>query len=495
MPRYLQRRRQRWYFVIAVPKHLRHHFEDRAKIIQSLKTRDYDVAEAEALKLAGEWKARFRALEGDNDAAERLARAEYEKTKEEALEGKYQAFADPAPEQGLFDSIDLGIDLEIERIVEQEAPKRGLAPWAGDPLPPDLQAKIDALNDARLIRRGMEPEEHIKYEPPFRELAEEWLERWKRRPGRKATNTAAQYASTIRLFSEWWGAKPIRKIKRRDAARFVEEVLMRLPPSYRQLMMNRGWPLKKVVMAHRNAPGLSTSSINRHLNVLQRIWKWARNLDYCEGDNPFADLREKMTSHNQQVYLPWEIDELQRLLNPPPKRRDLYELILVGMYTAMRINEIASLTWGDLRQGEGGIWYFRVADAKTEAGRRIIPVHSRLSWLTQRQRGADEERIWPGFLPEGIEMKPGKAASRLFGSHKRRRGFNTRRKTFHSFRKNVTAMMENAGLPPNQWARIIGHEPGFTYGTYNPHGLTLARMKEIIEVIRYDGLTYQEPEP
>ena len=501
MPRYLKRRHQTWYFNMAIPRHLRQHFDGKSMIVQSLKTRDLRVAQPLALKLAAEWQTRFRTLEGDDDEAERLARIEYEKTKEEALEGKYQLFwglkgMDPDPEFGLLDPVREGIDFTIQQIVEDEAPKRGLVPLAGDPLPPDLQARVDALNDARRILDDEEPVNRTKYEPPFRELAERWLEQWKRRPGRKATNTAAQYASTIRLFSEWWGSKPIRKVKKRDAARFVEEVLKCLPPNYGRSEADKRRPLKDILAsAPEDTPGLSAASINRHVGVLKTIWRWAKQLEYCEGDNPFDGLREKLTKHNQKSYLPWEIDELQRLLNPPPKRRDLYELILVGMFTAMRINEIANLTWGDLRQGEGGIWYFRIDDAKTDAGHRIIPVHSRLSWITKRERGPDEERIWPRFNPEGPSKKPGADASRMFSAFKVQRGFTDRRKTFHSFRKNVTAMMENAGLPPNQWARIIGHEPGFTYGTYNPHGLTLARMKEIIEVIRYDGLTYEEPEP
>ena len=53
--------------------------------------------------------------------------------------------------------------------------------------------------------------------------------------------------------------------------------------------------------------------------------------------------------------------------------------------------------------------------------------------------------------------------------------------------------MENAEVPPNIWARIIGHEPGFTFGTYNPSGLSLLKTQEIINRLRYPGLDLPQP--
>ncbi len=495
MTDYLLRRGKSYSFRIAVPARLRRHFNGRREIVQALGTRDYDIAKAKALKLAHEHKMRFLALEGRKDAQSNVARLEYERTRQEALSGAFEVhLLAPDPDEAPPNPHVTGIDFEIERIIEEEARRRGVNVHAGDPLPADLQARIDALQDASRELRGEPAPPRAEYEPPFRELADDWLKQWKARPGRKPSNTGAQYASTIRLFADWWGAKPIRKVRPVDAAKFVEEALKRLPPNYGRSKTGNRRPLQEILAAvPEGATGLSASSVNRHVRTLKAIWSWAKKLGYCEGDNPFDGLRERLTTHNSKPYVAWEIDELKRLLDPPPKRRDLYEVILVAMFSAMRVSEIADMTWGQLRRSADGIWYFQVADAKTEAGNRKIPVHSRLSWITERKRGPDDARIWPRFNPEGPGRKAGEDASRMFSAFKHKRGFSDRRKTFHSFRKNVTRIMEDHGIPPNQWARIIGHEPGFTYGTYNPAGLSLARMRDIIELIEYPGLHFAVP--
>jgi len=501
MAKYLKQHGRAYYFRIAVPAHLRPHFKGKSEIVESLGTRDFDIAKAKAYSLAHEHLMRFRALEGSEDIHQALARQEYERTRREALEGGYRVRMDPDDEDTLPGHIRgelLGIQFEIDKIVDEEAPRRGIRVHNGDALPEDMQARLDALNHAHAELTGTNPEPLAKYEPTFKELGDQWLKQWKARPGRRESNTAKQYASTIRLFSDWWGPRPIRGVRGKDGARFIEEVLKRLPPSYARSEAKRALPLRELLAASAEGPvGLSVSSINRHARTLKAIWTWARKLGYCAGDNPFDGLNERITKNTQKGYLAWEIDELKRLLNPPPKRQDLHELMLVGMFSAMRIDEAAGLTWERIQEDPSGIWYFHVADAKTQAGMRKIPAHSKLGWLVERRKKIkperEAERVWPRFNSEGPGKKPGADASRLFSSFKWDRGFETRRKTFHSFRKNVTRIMEDHSIPANQWARIIGHEPGFTYGVYNPAGLSMKRMREIVELIDYPGLDLPEP--
>lgn len=95
------------------------------------------------------------------------------------------------------------------------------------------------------------------------------------------------YASTISLFADWWGALPIRRLRHSDAARFVEEVLKRLPPSYGRTKANRRRPLQEILApCEGGGTGLSAATINRHVGTLKTIWAWAKKLGYCDGDNP-----------------------------------------------------------------------------------------------------------------------------------------------------------------------------------------------------------------
>jgi len=101
--------------------------------------------------------------------------------------------------------------------------------------------------------------------------------------------------------------------------------------------------------------------------------------------------------------------------------------------------------------------------------------------------------LWPNFNEEGRGKKPGADAGREFSHFKTAKGFKSRTKAFHSFRKNVTRMMERAGVPENDWAQIFGHERGFTYRVYNPDGINMRRRAEIIGLISYEGIEIPHP--
>jgi hypothetical protein len=122
-----------------------------------------------------------------------------------------------------------------------------------------------------------------------------------------------------------------------------------------------------------------------------------------------------------------------------------------------------------------------------------VPLHPKLEWLKERAKKAGEGRIWPTFNPEGPGKKAGADAGKEFSRLKQARGFSDRRKAFHSFRKNVTRIMERDRVPENEWAQVFGHEKGFTYGRYNPDGITLEQKAAIIARISYPGVTLPAP--
>ncbi|MBK5912329.1 hypothetical protein CCR85_12610, partial [Rhodothalassium salexigens] len=328
--------------------------------------------------------------------------------------------------------------------------------------------------------------------PSFQEVAEEWFRTWEqdRAPDRQ-TNTPNQYRATLRMFASFWGQRPVREITEADAARFVD-LLASLGGHYRSDPKVKQMSFAELTGKYGGqGKPLSAQSLNRHVNRLSAVWVHAKRRGLASGENPFEGLRRSVKRAHKEHFKAWGLDELQRLLVPPPERRDLHELILVGLFSALRINEAASLAYEDIKQADG-VWFFDITAAKTEAGVRQVPVHSALSWLVERKRSGKAGRIWPRFRPEGPGQKPGENASRRFGYFKKTRGFEDRWKAFHSFRRNVTTQMENARVPVNEWQEIFGHEKGFTNRTYS-EGLTMARKAEIIEIIRYPGLSIDPP--
>ncbi|WP_342724271.1 DUF6538 domain-containing protein [Sphingomonas palmae] len=354
---------------------------------------------------------------------------------------------------------------------------------------PTTAVVIDALN-----RTGSNVAKDIS----FSELAEAFMRQWLAgRGGTKETNTEPQKRATFRLFSGFFDDRPIREVRPEDAATFFDALRL-LDPTWARSPAARRLTWQQLIARYGDrGQGLSDATMNRHLQVLQELWAWSKKRGHCEGENPFNGFHKKLRAgQNVKPYLAWEDAELRQLLEPPPKRGDLLEVILVGMFTGMRLDEIASLTWGQLRIAEDGgdrVPYFQVEDAKTPAGNRKVPVHRDLKWLTSRVRGVDEDRIWPTFNKEGPSKKPGADAGREFSRFKASRGFRDRVKAFHSFRKNVTRMMERAQVPENDWAQIFGHERGFTYRVYNPDGISMTRRAEIIALIAYPGIHLPHP--
>lgn len=362
------------------------------------------------------------------------------------------------------------------------------------------EGELDPQPTTDVVKRAFQASEFdgVFKDVRFSELADLFMRQWLAgRSNGKATNTEQQKRATFRLFGGFFHDRPIRQVRHADAANFFDEVRL-LDPHWARSPDARKLTWQLLVGRHGGRDrGLSDATMNRHLQVLQELWLWAKKRGHCEGENPFEGFHKKLRAGvNVKPYLPWEDDELRRLLTPTPKRSDLLEVILVGMFTGMRLDEIASLTWSQIRsvsEADTVISYFQVEDAKTPAGNRKVPVHRDLQWLLSRKRGPDDARVWPTFNEEGPGSKPGADAGREFSRFKMSRGFHERSKAFHSFRKNVTRMMERAGVPENDWAQIFGHERGFTYRVYNPDGIDMVRRAEIIALISYPGIELPHP--
>ncbi|MEC7259720.1 MAG: DUF6538 domain-containing protein [Pseudomonadota bacterium] len=86
MPRYLQKRRRRWYAVLEVPKALRDQFGPR--LVKSLETESLTEAERKVLSVVAHWKAEFEAARSDSkQPLEALAR-EWNRDLDRASEDK-----------------------------------------------------------------------------------------------------------------------------------------------------------------------------------------------------------------------------------------------------------------------------------------------------------------------------------------------------------------------------------------------------------------------
>ena len=474
----LQNRHNKWRAKVRIPKPLRDRHRGQEFLQRTLKALDKPSAKAEAEAWEAGLRAEWAALSGTSTASGEALRQVYEAGRRAALMGDYVLIADSDE-----DPVELGIEHEIDKIADQAERER---------LTKAAEARLAGLQDALKELRGQPVKPRRELEPSFSELADTYVKLWATQGGLKESNTRQQKEATFRLFAGYCGNRPIRGVTRAEAAGFMD-ALRRLDPLWSRSPKSKGMTWAEIEKKYGgNATGLSASTLNRHATTLQELWRWAEDRGHCEGKNPFTGLHQKIRpGKNLLGYLPWTVDELKRLFSPLPSRADLAEIMVVALHTGMRLNEIASLTLGDIREAEG-VSYIEVKDAKTPAGNRQVPLHPRIAWLG-KLKGQPSARVWPGFNPEGPGKKPGQDASKEFSRFKTARGFTERRKTFHSFRKNVTEIMERRGVAENEWAQVLGHERGFTYGRYSPHGITLARKAELIGLIEYPDVTFPGP--
>lgn len=470
----IKARHNRFAAKVRVPAAILKAHGGSAFLYRTLTATNRKVAQVEADAWEAALRVEWAEREGQGSVDRAHLRRVYEQTFREALQG---AFRVDTPG---VDPIEAGLDYEVERIAEAIPPD-------ADPAPAD-GARLAALNDARATLEGRSIAPRRDLEPSFTELAGDYVRWWKAQTGLKPSNTEQQKRATFGLFAGYWNDRPIRDVRKPDAAMFMD-TLRHLDPAWSRSPAARelSWTDLQRTYGGRER-GLSDATRNRHAATLQALWEWASERGYCEGRNPFGGHQARLRPGvNVRGYRAWEPDELAKLWHPAPKRTDLADVMLVAMFSGMRLDEIAGLTWGQVRKVEG-VPVFDVRDAKTRAGERLVPVHPRLSWLLERERGAADDRLWPGFNPEGPGKKAGADAGREFTRHKQARGFTDRHKAFHSFRKNAVGQWEARGVPETEVAQIVGHEKkGITFGVYGG-GVSLARKAEIVAMLEYPGL-------
>lgn len=168
---------------------------------------------------------------------------------------------------------------------------------------------------------------------------------------------------------------------------------------------------------------------------------------------------------------------------------------LIAAYSGMRLGEICTLRKEDLQSVDGILCFFIRPHTetgwapKTEAGTRIVPVHSKLieAGLLALKDTIDDPYLIPGLetSKQGIR---GAALGRAFSLLKTRIGLPAEI-TFHSFRHTVSTQLRNADANIREvWIdRLLGHE-----ATHKSQGTTTyltsistANLSQTVEAISY----------
>jgi integrase len=525
--RYLKQRRQGWYFQMAVPSDVARKWTGTTPITISLRTRDLSRAQSERWPLVAEYQARFDVLRGTRkytpaeleETAERTFKAALKRFDKEGLrpdaldqladEIRRDELNEPQPDAETDEADETGGD-EMERAKQYATVYAAYArmaalngrEWKRPPSlsrDPDRQI-IDPVTLEPLGRRRSKGKGAT-----FKEAAARFIEEAQRDLQAKWTEqTRLQYEATYRLFDQWAEGPTLDTVTRDKASAFLDAVA-KFNPNWGRSPETKRRTFADLAKLYGDHPrGLTNKTLNRYSSALSQVFAWAEKRGLFEGRNPFAGQWRRLGEKRDTEELPYTVEELRALLRETPQTdpedhtmpSTLPWLSWIGAYSGMRLNEICSLKISDVKR-ERGVWYFDVTGAKTEAGDRRVPIHSRLITLgiLDYVKHVKGEWLFPACKPGGPDDKRGWYASKRFTDRRRKLGVvrldanGKDRVDFHSFRRSVVEVLENARVPQNEAAQVVGHERvGITFRVYNPAGLDLKQLQKIVETIRYKGL-------
>ncbi|MDM7850426.1 site-specific integrase [Pseudochrobactrum kiredjianiae] len=506
--RYLKKRRQTWYFCIKVPSNAKATI-GKSDITQSLQTRDLTEAQKLRWPLVADWSARFEVASGSRSWSaaeiEQHAQREFHQTLEMMEEHSHDD-----------DTTALFAELEGDKLANKQLPERERALTV---------ARIQAAVGRRAALSGksftaptvfgrnaidlvtLQPVTKPKKSTglAFSNAAERYIEETQRDTASKLTEqTRGQYEAVYRLFTQWAKDPQLADIEREQVAAFLDKVAT-LDPHWGRSPQTKQRDFNAIYELYGNhETGLSNRTINRYATALSLVWQWAKRRSALKGENPFDDQHRKIGEKRKTTKYPYTTEELKLLVSSPDAtpskqttKNTLAWLCLISAYSGLRLNEMCDRKTTDLKQ-ENGVWYFDVANAKSEAGDRRVPVHSILikAGLLDFVNHHKDEWLFPHLKAGGPDKKRSWYITQRFTEHRRKLGVTRiddrtgkERVDFHSFRRTAIKALERARLPQTEVAQVVGHERGgITYGTYNPDGLDIKALQEVVEAISYPEL-------
>lgn len=241
--------------------------------------------------------------------------------------------------------------------------------------------------------------------------------------------------------------------------------------------------------------GLAHATISDRLVSLGGFWQWLSSRGLVQrGFNPWTGHRVSKDKNmgRSPVKRTYTEPELQRLLAGNATVKDwptysyLPDLIVLGLFTGARINELCSLKAADIKHEED-YYVINITDAKTKAGIRYIAItHSAPSAIIKRRLKALKKTasIFPELTAGGIDNKLCSSAVKAYSRY--RRACDVPDGTdFHSYRRNAITTLEAAGVGQVAIARFVGHKIGTMAGDTYSAGGTIANAVATSRKLRY----------
>lgn len=417
LPKYMQLRRRGYYAVLEIPKALRPIFDNKARFVKSLGTRDLRVAEQRLGLILLGWRKLIEKAKGSDSA---LA----------------------------------GVQWEYEQ-------------W---------RSQIESITDD-LDKADVE------------NLAHDRVEELLRTRGREAASEAYavifKKAQPLAARIDEWMASIGHLAEKTQAT--SKKAAMELCEHFKTTADIDKEGVKRFLVTLRTDKKLSDKTLSCRLSFIR---SFISHLDEKYGTDLLPLFTIKALSRGadaksakQRAWVPFKASEVAHLYQAAINKEDvvLADIIACAAYTGCRIEELGQIKLEHVTEES-----ITIADSKTAAGIREVPLHPALSKLMNRLVSESAD----GYILKGSDKgsygKRTDALGKRFGQLKRQEGFSDQH-VFHSIRKTVVSQLEQAGVSENTTADIIGHDkPRITYGLYSA-GTSLQQKAEALSKVRYTG--------
>lgn len=330
-------------------------------------------------------------------------------------------------------------------------------------------------------------------------LLTEALNRFLNSKPAKSLETQRDTSRTVALFIEAFGDLSIRNIDGKVAGDF-RDVLFSLPASHGK---TKNLSLQEEIerAASHDVPTLSAKTVKNHFMRLSSLWNDLLRRDMVEK-NPWGNWDFNLTKKTSRRA--WTAEEMGKLLQTPwplcSIPTDTFQgITMIAAYSGMRLGEICNLRNEDIETIDG-VPCFRICahpednwSPKTEAGERLVPIHSTLlNWGILNFQKTDEKYLFSD-LKDSQDGNRGADFSRAFSRYKTMMELPPAI-TFHGFRHTVSTLLRNQNSDIRElWIdALLGHEASHKSqgATTYLSGIEIENLKRTVEAIQYPSFIF-----
>ena len=327
--------------------------------------------------------------------------------------------------------------------------------------------------------------------------------------------TILGYTGICSQFLRIVGDVPVQEITR-DTLRGYLDTLKQLPPNLNKLAKFKGKSIQEIITINEGGKVIATDTITKTLTVIKTFFSWMLTEDLItrnHSDILKAPKKETRADEERKVYSTADLQNLLKGLRVESERGKLtdhperYWLPLIGLFSGMRLGEIAQLHTDDVTQIDD-VWCFSVKpdaegskQVKTNSSQRILPIHETLIDLGfidyfKSMRDAGQPRLWMKLTRDN-KGKWYKNFSNWFLGNTEAVGFLRKhitkddKKDFHSFRHTFINTLKQLDVAEVKISELVGHtNSSMTSGRYGKR-YEIAKMKETIDSLHYEGVEFQ----